>query len=155
MSFCIFDDKKTPPKPKIAIALILNLLLASRVFNVPMFLSSATAREANIRLQQQQNKHTHKTKNLKNKTNEQTNRQKENRRKRIFLHDQYWVQQLAGRRTQAMKITSNQRRQTAATAAWKYILPACVCENISKLFWDVVASKIIYFLAFICATQKK
>jgi hypothetical protein len=70
----------------------------------------------------------HKTKNLKN---EQTNRQKENRRKRIFLHDQYWVQQLAGRRTQAMKITSKQRRQTAATAAWKYILPAlCVCVKI-------------------------
>jgi hypothetical protein len=37
----------------------------------------------------------------------------------VFLHDQYWVQQLGGRRTQAMKITSNQRRQTAATAAWK------------------------------------
>jgi len=80
-------------------------------------------------LQQQQNKHTHKTKNLKN---EQTNRQKENRRKRIFLHDQYWVQQLAGRRTQAMKITSKQRRQTAATAAWKYILPA-LCVRV-KIF---------------------
>jgi hypothetical protein len=99
-----------------------------------MFLSSATAQEANIQLQQQQNKHTHKTKNLENKqttkqTNKQTNRQKANRRKGIFLLDQYWVQQLAGRRTQAMRITSNQRRQTAAaTAAWKYILPAlCVC----------------------------
>jgi hypothetical protein len=69
-----------------------------------------------------------KTSKTDKQTNKQTNRQKENRRKRIFLHDQYWVQQLAGRRTQAMKITSKQRRQTAATAAWKYILPAlCVC----------------------------
>jgi hypothetical protein len=30
-----------------------------------------------------------------------------------------------------------------------------VCENISKLFWDVVANKIIYFLSFISATTKK
>jgi hypothetical protein len=82
------------------------------------------------------NKTNTPTKQKISKTNKQptkqTNRQKENRRKGIFLHDQYWVQQqLAGRRTQEMKITSNQRRQTAATAAWKYILPAlCVCVKI-------------------------
>jgi hypothetical protein len=66
------------------------------------------------------------TKPKTSKAKKQTNRQKENRRKRIFLHDQYWVQQLAGRRTQAMKITSNQRRQIAATAAWEIYSSCCV-----------------------------
>jgi len=113
------DDMKSPKNPKLpSLSFSTCCCLVESSFAYVSILSHGSRSKYSIAAT---------TKPKSSKAKKQTNRQKENRRKRIFLYDQYWVQQLAGRRTQAMNFTSNQRRQTAATAAWEIYSSCCVC----------------------------